>query len=142
MRRDRKQLNAIGLRFKHLREELKVPRDRMAGQLGTSLSNYYKYEYGEVFPGLNVLTSLAVNLNVSLDWLIANKGPMFYDEKTKLQENAAFERVKGEVGEILAHMQQIPLLRYEILSFYHKFKLDHKDLLESPAKDTKTRENQ
>ncbi|NIM11743.1 MAG: hypothetical protein GTO45_17430, partial [Candidatus Aminicenantes bacterium] len=77
----------------------------MAGQLGTSLGNYYKYEYGEVFPGLNVLTSLAVNLNVSLDWLIANKGPMFYDEKTKLQENAAFERVKGEVGEILAHME-------------------------------------
>jgi len=34
------------------------------------------------------------------------------------------------------HMERIPLLRHEILSFFYKFKLDYKDLLESSMKDT------
>ena len=142
MRKDREQLKAIGFRFKHLREELRISRDRMAAQLGISLSNYYKYEYGEVFPGLSVLTLLAVHFKVSLDWLITNKGPMFYNEKAKLEKDATFEGVMGEVSDILADMEQIPLLRYEILSFYHKFKLEHKALLESSALETKTEEAQ
>jgi hypothetical protein len=40
-----------------------------------------------------------------------------------------------EVRELLQHMERIPLLRHEVLSFFYKFKLDYKDLVESSIKD-------
>ena len=36
-----------------------------------------------------------------------------------------------DVRDLLVHMERIPLLRYKVLSFLQKFKLEYKDLVES-----------
>lgn len=64
-------------------------------------------------------------------WLVANKGPMFYSQKARAEAGPELANVMNEVKELLAHMEQIPLLRFEILSFFHKFKLEYKDVVAS-----------
>lgn len=138
MRKNREGLRDIGARFKRMKEELRLSTARLAARLGISSSTCSKYEYGETFPGPNIFSVLAEDFDVSLDWLLAAKGPMFYSQKASPQERAGFEEVMSEVKELLADMERLPLLRCEILGLYHRFKIDHRELLESSTGESST----
>jgi transcriptional regulator with XRE-family HTH domain len=120
----------------------------MGSYLGVARPSYDRYERGDVFPGPKALTVLSNTFKVSLDWLIANKGSMRYSEKVEPTENlqqpeeiaqpqekTGPDVVSADVKELLAHMERIPLLRYEVLTMFHKFKLKNKDLVESSIGD-------
>lgn len=141
-----------GLRLRKIRKSLNYTQEKMGSYLGVARPSYDKYERGEVFPGPKALTVLSNTFKVSLDWLIANKGTMHYSEKTQPEENVQQPEeiaqpqektgpdvVTADVQELLAHMERIPLLRYEVLTMFHKFKLKNKTLVESSMKDTDTR---
>lgn len=76
-----------------------------------------------------------------MDWLLTGRGEMIYDEKKQRRlsgpetspekEKIKMEHITGDINDLLEHMAQIPLLRYEILSFFYKFKLNYKELVES-----------
>jgi transcriptional regulator with XRE-family HTH domain len=126
-----------GARAAKVRKALKLSQDRMAGHLGLVRPSYVKYERGEVFPNPYALHVLATTFGISMDWLLANRGEMFYKEHKEpepetspLEEKIKMEHVTGDVNQLLEHMAQIPLLRYEILSFFYKFKLQYKELVE------------
>jgi transcriptional regulator with XRE-family HTH domain len=123
----RKSVRAISGKFKNVREMLRISPDNMAARMGVTRSSYNKYEYGGAFPSPIGLKTLANDFDISLDWLIADKGPVIYKEKTGLTADMA--DVKNDVKSLLADMERIPLLRYEVLAHYHKFILEHKDLL-------------
>jgi len=125
----RKSVKAISGKFKYVREMLRISANTMAARMGVSRSSYDKYEYGGAFPSTLGLKVLANDFNISLDWLIAEKGPMIYKEKTGL--TATMSDVNSDVKSLLADMERIPLLRYEVLTLYHKFILEHKDLMPS-----------
>lgn len=139
-----------GLRLRKIRKSLTYTQEKMGSYLGVARPSYDKYERGEVFPGPRALTVLANTFKVSLDWLIANKGSMLYsekkveptenmwqpEEKAQPQEKTGPDVVTADVKELLAHMERIPLLRYEVLTMFHKFKLKNKTLVESSMKDT------
>ncbi|NIM10991.1 MAG: helix-turn-helix domain-containing protein [Candidatus Aminicenantes bacterium] len=146
-----KIVNEIGLRLRKIRKSLNYTQEKMGSFLGVARPSYDRYERGEVFPGPIALTVLSNTFKVSLDWLIANKGSMIYSEKVEPEENVqqpeekaqpqektAADVVTADVKELLAHMERIPLLRYEILTMFHKFKLKNKELVESAMKDTDT----
>ena len=105
--------------------------DSMAARLGVSRSSYNKYEYGLSFPNPVGLAVLANELDISLDWLIAGKGPMTYKVKKEMTSNLVGEN--SDVKSLLSSMERIPLLRYEVLTLFHKFKLEHKDLMTDSA---------
>ncbi|MCX6580156.1 MAG: helix-turn-helix transcriptional regulator [Candidatus Aminicenantes bacterium] len=74
-------MQEIALRLKKIRETLGISPVDMTKRIGTYRTNYYKYENGRSFPHFTVLARLGNNLGVSLDWLILDKGPMFFKEK-------------------------------------------------------------
>lgn len=138
---DKKALRReITFRFKQMREALMCSQEKMAAHLGMVRGSYSKYENGYALPNLHTLNVLSTGFDVSLDWLISDKGPMFYTEKTMLVRKADLENVMDDVKELLESMERIPLLRYEVLSFFQKFKLDYKELVESSEDDSKTEE--
>ena len=127
----RKSVAEAGLKIKKIRELLRMSPDSMAARLGVSRSSYNKYEYGLSFPNPVGLAVLANELDISLDWLIAGKGPMTYKVKKEMTSNLVGEN--SDVKSLLSSMERIPLLRYEVLTLFHKFKLEHKDLMTDSA---------
>jgi transcriptional regulator with XRE-family HTH domain len=136
---NRKQLlKEVGFRLKEMREASKCSQERMAAHFGIGRSAYTKNENGETFLSLNALSELGNTFDVSLDWLICNKGPMFYKEKARQGEIISMEVVKEDVLELLEHMERLPLLRYEVLSFFQRFKVENKELVDSAVNHTTT----
>ncbi len=113
-----------------MREALKCSQEKMGAHLGIKRASYTKYETSRALPSLNSLNVLATHFDVSLDWLVSEKGPMFYKGKVQAEDTGEF---MGEVKELFDQMNRIPLLRHEVLSCFHKFKLDYKDLVESSS---------
>ena len=119
------------IRFKKMREALKSSQGELSAHLGVGRAGYAKYERGDTFPPLESLMVLTKTFDVSLDWLIAGKGPMLYKEKMKPEKITELEDVMKDVKDLLVHMERIPLLRYKVLSFFQEFKLEYKELVES-----------
>ena len=123
----------IGYKLRKIRESSRYRPHEMADFLGTWQSTYSRYEKGETPLNLLTLHKLANRFNISLDWLILSKGPMYYNEKELNQEpepnqteQKLLETLGEDVKELLEYMAQIKLLRYEILVYFQKFKEKHK----------------
>jgi transcriptional regulator with XRE-family HTH domain len=139
MKAAKKQIRQeLAPRIKRAREALQYSQDKMAQQLGITRTTLNRYEQAGLFPGSLTLKALVNALGISLNWLVGGQGPMLLPEQTRAPEAppaaqqetaAAVEPMPDDIKELWRHMEQIPLLRYEILRCYHKFKLDHQDLL-------------
>lgn len=141
----RKILQEIGSRLQNLRELLNFSREEMAAQCGVTMSGYGKNERGDTFPGIETLRRLSNNLDISMDWLIFNKGPMYYKKKHQEMEKpldvekepeekkqpekktTGLDEVMTDVRELLEYMAQDPLLRYEVLVYFYKYKKENKE---------------
>ena len=116
--------------LKYIRENLKYSQREMADRLGIYNASYSRHENGETMPMVTTLYKLGNMFNISLDWLIQNKGPMYYSEKEETGANGEISKeLRQDVNELLEHMEKIPLLRYEILASFHKFKEAHKEMV-------------
>jgi len=116
-------LREIGNKLRKFREPLRYRSSEMADCIGAERTGYSKYEQGKTPPKLIVLYKLAEKFDVSLDWLIRGKGPMYYKQKETKEPGARSAPAQtDEINELLDHMEKIPLLRHEILAFFLKFK--------------------
>jgi len=146
----------IGLKLKTLREQQKLSQTEMAARLGVTVSGYSKNEKGENKPGIVMLHRLWERFDLSMDWLFFDEGPRTRKEKKKReaeleqeleelkrglaaqretdeqgwQERAAALELKPEVKELLEQMVRIPMLYYQIMLSYQKFKVENKELVE------------
>ncbi len=134
--------NAVGYRLKQVRQSLSYTQDRMAAYFGTSRTSYTKYEIGDIFPNHLIMHKLASDFDVSLDWLICAKGPMFFEQKQAQPEEGLQspaqeppqerkEPLSQDQQQLLTHMEKIPLLNHEIMVYFHRFLLENKELVES-----------
>jgi transcriptional regulator with XRE-family HTH domain len=108
----------------------------MAAHCEVTESGYTKNERGNHLPQLDTLENLVKKFDASMDWLLFNKGPLFYKEK-KREENPpvqqkqpeekfpGLEQVMPDVKELLDYMAKDPLLKYEILVFFYKYKKEN-----------------
>jgi len=134
-------LKDIGYKLKKIREALKYSGPKMASRFGVARSSYLRNENGETCPDIQSMRILGNTFDVSLDWLICDKGPMYYHEKEQKQVEKEEEKteqkpspetldtVPEEIRELLEHMKRIPLLRYQILASFHKFKDEYKEMV-------------
>jgi transcriptional regulator with XRE-family HTH domain len=131
----KKIVKEIGARLKEAREALNCSREAMASHFKINRPSYTKHEQGETFLRPQTLVVLGNTLGVSLDWLICNKGSVLYNEKGQSSGEKRVEdgKLADDVRELLDGMERIPLLRYEVLSFFHRFKMEHKELMEPPS---------
>lgn len=127
----------VAQRFRKVRETLGLSPANMVGNLKTHRITYYKYESARTLPQFSILARLGKNLGISMDWLILNKGPMFYKEKDNENKAAAdpLAALPQDIKELVEHMQRIPMLKYETLLSFHHFKENHKDMVESAFKE-------
>ena len=117
-----------GRRLKQLRNHFKYSLDEMARKLELSKSGYFKNEGGFTFPGLKTLDRLQREYDISMDWLIFNKGPINYTKKPSVQSLeeerglSALRNVSQEVLGLVEYMEQDPLLRAEMLVHFYRYK--------------------
>ncbi len=134
-------LKTIGYKLSKIREGLRYSGPTMASYFGTKRSTYLRNEKGETCPDIWTMRLLGDKFNVSLDWLICDKGPMYYRDKEQKQADAVSEAEKPaaaaelqesapeDVRELLEHIKRIPLLRHEIMVSFYKFKEEYKDMV-------------
>lgn len=125
-------------RLTELRKSLHYSRSKMATLFRVALVTYRRYEQGLMLPSFFSLYDVAVKLGVSLDWLVCGRGPVYFKEiKEKLEKQAVHEAYPPEITNLLDHMNRIPLLRNEILSYFYKLKAEHEGIIargmEEPA---------
>jgi transcriptional regulator with XRE-family HTH domain len=118
----------IGTRFRQIRLELGYTQEQMSAFFGLRRAGYRRYEGGETMPGLQALKMLSDNFNVSMEWLIRGEGAMYREIAKNPVIDPAVEDAREELRDLIVHMEQIPLLRFKILSYYHQFKMDNTDL--------------
>lgn len=104
------------IRLKEIRNKLSLTQEKMAVQMGVSYSSYIKYERGMRFPSLPGLRKLALESDVSMDWLIFGKGPMFYSGK----------RLNAELDQLQEQLEQTRL-------YIETLKAEHQNELENQA---------
>ena len=139
MKRKKKPIE-IGNRLQELREHLNYSRQQMALHCEVTKGGYAKYERGDYLPKLDTLEQLSKKFDTSMDWLLFNKGPMSFKEKEpeekkepqgktgekKTEEKfPGLEHVTPDVKQLLDYMALDPLLRYEVLVYFYKYKKEN-----------------
>ncbi len=132
MDRDNNLLKEMGHKLRQLRQNLKETRSQMADRLGIWRSTYIRNENGETPISYKTMLSLVHRSGVSLDWMVLNKGPMYYKEKEIKNEPP----LNPDFKELIEHMERIPMLKHEMLLSFCKFKEDRKDLVAAAMKST------
>lgn len=71
-----------------------------------------------------------------MDWLLLGEGPMYLKEKEEISEPApkTLQTMREDVGELIKHMERIPLLHYEVLALFHRFREDRKKMVQAAMK--------
>ena len=118
----RKLRKEIGARLGQLRETLEMSGNKMASMIAIDRSALLRNEVGQYFPEYSTLVKLSSVFGVSLDWLLVNKGPMYYNEKiVELGDKSNKIVIREEYRDLLNNMEKYPVLRYEVLLQFQKF---------------------
>jgi transcriptional regulator with XRE-family HTH domain len=133
---------AIGLRLKELRKVLSFTQEVMARTLKTGRPNYTRIEIGDTFLNHIILHKLAVEFNVSMDWLICGRGSMFIHQREEIDmekegdvqprsQHQSEKPTNPEIAELLEYMEKIPFLYHDVMEFFYKLKIRHKEIIEA-----------
>jgi len=94
-------INGVAARVTAIRRELNLTRPEMAEALKMSSNAYSKYERAFNYPSLRCRAILSNKFDISMDWLLLNKGFMHFSEIEKvLQENQVLKQEKEKWTEI------------------------------------------
>ncbi len=119
---DEKSLPRKGsMKLKQLREIFNITSKEMARRLGVTRTTYWKNEGGGAFPAFRSLKVLMDDFDISMDWFIFDKGPMYFKEKVKAEEivtlrknlelekqkNTEFESQKQEIVEVKEELERL-----------------------------------
>ena len=124
--------------IRQLRKHLGMSQEEMGRVLGVKRSSYGKIERGESYPSARMLYILAAKYNVSLDYLVCGRGTLFNETKLTGQKSGAVSplTLTNEEAELLNLMREVPLVQYSVMSFFQRFKIENKALIESELADT------
>jgi transcriptional regulator with XRE-family HTH domain len=147
---DQNDFKGIASRLEAIRIEQKLTRPQMAEALNLSYNAYSKYERALNFPSLKYQAIIAKKFDISLDWLLLNKGLMHFSgiekvlrEKQMLkqeQEKSADVEKQEELNkepvlspdalmvtdtdikEMIRFMEDNPLFKHQLLTYFYRFK--------------------
>ncbi len=128
-------MQEIALRLKKMRRYFGHSAPNMANKLHMGKSSYYRNEAGRTAPDIQSCYLIGKELGISLNWLILDRGEMLYKKEAAIKESKPdLENLEPDVFELLEHMRKIPLLHYELLAHFHRFKQEHGSLVEKEMK--------
>lgn len=100
----------IGQRFKEMRLSKGYTQEEFGKLLGYSQSFIAEIERGNLKPSRNILIALKSNLDININWLLANDGPMHYPPshiKTTAAKLSHYQTKEGISNEKFAEMLNI-----------------------------------
>jgi transcriptional regulator with XRE-family HTH domain len=119
-----KLLRQVASKLKDLQKQWGYERKEMAAYFGISRAGYGKNEKGQSFPGIKTLFRLSEDHDISIDWFMFDKGPMYFKEKEKMK---ALETKAAELED------KVRELELEKANLEQKSKEQEKDLAEKTA---------
>ena len=124
--------NEVGSRLKEIRQRLKMTQAQLGEKLGVNGSAVAKHENGITFPTGKMLNILASQYNVSMDYLVCGRGTLFYEDKDTPDSDRYKNVIIGdkEMEELFSLVSSISWVRYAVLSYFQRFKLEHRHLME------------
>lgn len=136
----------IAGRLRLVRKHFGFSQDQMAKYLGCSRETFGKNERGYYMLTIDTVAALYAKLGVSMEWLLFNHGSMLRNsEKTKSElklETQAGMSFPDELNEMISMMKNIPFLRYAVMGYYQKFKLENKHTILQALGQDKTTGNE
>ncbi len=69
-----------GKRIRNLRKNLGLTQEELAEQLGVALNTISRIEIGQRGVSIDLALELVVHFNSTLDYIIAGRGPVVYQE--------------------------------------------------------------
>ena len=67
----------VGQRLRELRKDFGFSQEHLARELDVTVSTVIKWERGDFYPGAKSLLVLIERFGVSMNWLLAGRGPKF-----------------------------------------------------------------
>jgi transcriptional regulator with XRE-family HTH domain len=132
--RQKELADAINTKLKQIQQALKYTNTIMAQKMSITPGNYRRNAKRKAMPQTYTLYNLAASLDISLDWLLLDKGDMFCkDTEADAEETPtppAEQPLSSDLKELVDHMERIPLLRFEMLNHFHKFKEANRKIIE------------
>ena len=113
----------IGRRMREVRKSLGYTQDQMVDYFDCGRANYSRIEKGEVFPNPTMLEVLNQRFNISLHWLVCNKGDMHQSRGAAPPETADLDTPieAGEIRELLLYVNAVPMVRHAVLGFFLEY---------------------
>ncbi len=116
----------VGVRLRETRHKLGLSQDALGKTLGLTHSTIARYELGTRIMTPEILALLNERFNLSLDWLLCDKGTMFLERENTME--AAADASEMEEKEMVENMIRFPLLMQLMLAHYRKFKKKYMDV--------------
>lgn len=131
----------IGQRMRKLRKALGYTQEQIVEYFEIGRANYSRIEKGEVHPGAMILSTLHTKFNVSLDWLICNNGKMFLRDRDKHEPDsiADFGAAQDEIREMLRYMENSPMIRHAMLSYFLEYRVRNNDIIKIDLETVQTK---
>ena len=133
----RERINArpIGSRLREVRKYFGFSQGKMAGILGITRDTLSKNERGYNSVQVDTLHALHESLGVSVEWLLFNRGAMFWDAGMTKDSNQG-GKAEGitfstELDEMIDLMKRVPFLRHAVMGYFQKFKIENNHLIDS-----------
>jgi transcriptional regulator with XRE-family HTH domain len=127
-----------------IRTEKGLTVKELSTQLGVGPNDYRKYESAVYTPPVHIQVMLAQKYNISMDWLILDKGPMYRDQiETALRQSEKFKKesqpktvqaggedvpsdavvvTSPEIKDLVRFMEENPVYKFQLLSDFYKYK--------------------
>ncbi|MCP4220381.1 MAG: helix-turn-helix domain-containing protein [bacterium] len=129
--------SAVSKRLEMLRNHLGLDTNTMAAKMKVAVSTYRTYKKGDYTPSPESLATLSNTTNVSLDWLLAGKGGMFFRdadraleaEKQAVEKQKQTDTFERELEEMNQVMRRIPKVRYRMMAYYQEVIEDQKVIM-------------
>lgn len=129
-------LKEIGSRLQMIRKALAMRQKDLAQELQVSNATLSQIESGQTGPRLEMIVFLSSKFNVSLHFLLYGQGEMFSDEKPgRAYPLVPAKEMDDSLRELLDYIEESPLVRYSVLSFFRKFLLDNRALIGKDIED-------
>lgn len=128
-----KLLKDIAGRLIDIRKHFNQSIPEMAKILEMDASTYRKHEYGISWARIETLSLLQKKFDISMDWLLFNKGAMFFkskseeikkidQEKKKIEEFEKSFPTMNELKLLFDDMKEDPVLQHNLMLKYYDYK--------------------
>ena len=136
----------IGERVKEVRGALRLQQKEMAGGLKISASYLSEIESAHAKPAPDFFIKFSKTYNVSLEYLLLGREPMFYDQNQNTQtlpeKEYTYKKDIDSIEELVWLMKQSPMFKNIILSYAAQIIMDKELYIRKSLERTKESESE